>query len=65
MEPYVKRVVDERDELAKKCDALLIFFGGDLFNSLPKEKKNLMHEQYAVMRDYLDILSKRLALETE
>lgn len=65
MEPHVKRVLDERDELAKKCDALLIFLGGELFLSLPKEKKELMNEQYAVMRDYLTILGKRLALETE
>ena len=65
MEPHVKRVLDERKELAKKCDALLIFLSGNLFLSLPKEKKDLMHEQYAVMRDYLTILDKRLALEAE
>ena len=65
MEPHVKRVLDERKELAKKCDALLIFLSGNLFLSLPKEKKDLMHEQYAVMRDYLTILDKRLALEVE
>ncbi|AJI87064.1 hypothetical protein CH54_3784 [Yersinia rochesterensis] len=65
MEPHVKRVLDERDELAKKCDALLVFLGGEFFLSLPKEKKELMHEQYAVMRDYLTILGKRLALENE
>ena len=65
MEPHVKRVLDERDELAKKCDALLVFLGGDLFLSLSKEKKELMYEQYAVMRDYLTILGKRLALENE
>jgi GTP cyclohydrolase III len=63
MQPHVKRVLDERDDLARKCDALLIFLGGDIFLSLPKEKKDLMHEQYAVMRDYLTILGKRLALE--
>ncbi|MCB5324498.1 MULTISPECIES: crAss001_48 related protein [Yersinia] len=65
MEPHVKRVLDERDELAKKCDALLVFLGGEFFLSLPKEKKELMHEQYAVMRDYLAILGKRLALENK
>ena len=65
MEPHVKRVLDERDELAKKCDALLVFLGGDLFLSLSKEKKELMYEQYAVMRDYLTFLGKRLALENE
>ncbi|HGH4406326.1 TPA: hypothetical protein ACJIVJ_000499 [Yersinia enterocolitica] len=65
MESHVKRVLDERDELAKKCDALLVFLGGEFFLSLPKEKKELMHEQYAVMRDYLTILGKRLALENE
>lgn len=65
MEPHVKRVLDERKELAKKCDALLIFLSGNLFLSLPKEKKDLMHEQYAVMRDYLTVLDKRLALEAE
>lgn len=65
MQPHVQRVLDEREELAKKCDALLVFLGGELFLSLPKVKKDLMHEQYAVMRDYLAILGKRLALESE
>ncbi|QDI17463.1 hypothetical protein FBF86_05500 [Serratia marcescens] len=63
MEEHVKRVLNERQELAKKCDALLVFLGGDFFLSLPKAKKDLMHEQYAVMRDYLTILDRRLALE--
>lgn len=64
MEPHVKRVLCEREELAKKCDALLIFLGSDVFLSLPKEKKDLLHEQYALMRDYLTFLGKRLALES-
>lgn len=64
MEPHVKRVVCEREELAKKCDALLLFLSGDVFLSLPKEKKDLLHEQYALMRDYLNILDRRLALES-
>lgn len=64
MEPHVKRVLCEREELAKKCDALLIFLGSDVFLSLPKEKKYLLHEQYALMRNYLTILGKRLALES-
>lgn len=65
MKEHVKRVLNEREELARKCDALLIFLGGDLFRSLPKAMKDLMHEQYAVMRDYLTILDKRLALEAD
>lgn len=65
MKPHVKRVLDEREELARKCDALLRFLSSDLFASLPKTKKYLMHDQYAVMRDYLTILDKRLALETD
>ena len=63
MQPHVKRVFDERNELSVKCDALLLFIGGEIFMSLPKEKKDLLNEQYAVMRDYLTILGKRLALE--
>lgn len=63
MQPHVQRMVTERTELAAKCDALLAFLSGDVFKSLPKEKKDLMHEQYAAMREYLDVLDKRISLE--
>lgn len=63
MQPHVQRMVTERTELSTKCDALLVFLSGDIFKSLPKGKKDLMHEQYAAMREYLDVLDKRIALE--
>lgn len=64
IQPHVQRVLDERDDLARKCDALLVFLGGEIFLSLPRDKRDLLNEQYAVMRDYLDILGKRLSLES-
>jgi len=64
IQPHVQRVLDERDELARKCDALLVFLSGKIFLSLPKDKRDLLNEQYAVMREYLDILGKRLSLES-
>lgn len=64
IQPHVQRVLDERDELARKCDALLAFLGGEIFLSLPKDKRDLLNEQYAIMREYLDILGKRLSLES-
>lgn len=63
MLPHVQRMHDERAELATKCDALLVFLNGEFFQTLPKEKKDLLHDQYAVMRDYLHILDQRLVLE--
>ena len=63
MQPHVQRMITERTELSTKCDALLVFLSGDVFKSLPKEKKDLMHEQYAAMREYLDVLDKRISLE--
>ena len=63
MQPHVQRMVTERTELSTKCNALLVFLSGDVFKSLPKEKKDLMHEQYAAMREYLDVLDKRISLE--
>lgn len=63
MQPHVQRMITERTELSTKCDALLVFLSGDIFKSLPKEKKDLMHEQYAAMREYLDVLDKRISLE--
>ena len=63
MQPHVQRMITERTELSTKCDALLVFLSGEVFNSLPKEKKDLMHEQYAAMREYLDVLDKRISLE--
>ncbi len=63
MQPHVERMHTERKELAAKCDALLAFLSRDFFKTLPKEKKDLMHDQYAAMREYLDILDKRISLE--
>jgi hypothetical protein len=63
MVTYLERMQIERDELSTKCDALLKFMGSDVFLAMPKNKRDLMSEQYDVMRDYLLVLSKRINLE--
>ena len=59
--PYRQRVVEERDELLIKCDALahLILFDS-AFSFLSKSEQNLLRKQSEAMRQYLDILEDRI-----
>ena len=60
---YVQRMVKEGRELRSKIYALNGFLQSDAGNALPTEKRVLMDKQLTAMRDYSDILDKRLALE--
>lgn len=64
MQPHVERMAIELAELNAKCEALHKFMGGDVWPTLPKDKRDLMAEQYALMREYALVLSKRIDLET-
>lgn len=65
MHPHVERMLIELNELKGKCEALHRFMEGDVWPTLPKVKRDLMSEQYALMREYAIVLDKRIALETE
>lgn len=52
----------ELDDLAKKLDKLGLFLGTPKFLKLDKEMCDLVHRQFCVMKEYEDILKKRLEL---
>jgi hypothetical protein len=60
MQPHQQRVVDEKDELEIKYNALGVFVNSELFASLPDEERARMNKQYAIMGDYIDVLSERI-----
>jgi len=60
---YKERMRAEAYELEDKLGKLASFFKSHVFETLSEEKQKLMHEQYDAMRKYLDVLSKRCALE--
>ena len=63
MEQYQLRLLEETRELAIKLNKLNKFMAGDVFPTLPREKKDLMYEQVRCMNTYVQILGKRLELE--
>lgn len=58
----VDRMRIELDDLAEKLVKLDIFLGTPKFLSLDKEMCDLLHSQYKVMKEYKEILEKRLEL---
>lgn len=65
MKPHEQRVIDERQELNIKWVALVAFLWSDFFKSLDTDQMNLLIEQEEVMKQYLSILDKRIALFKE
>ena len=60
MEPYQQRVVREKEELDKKIEKLMAFFGTELYRNLSDEEKDLLDEQYRIMQDYSSVLGQRI-----
>jgi len=60
MEEYQERVVKEREELNEKLEKLNSFIEGKGFNDLKPEDRDLLQRQRAVMRRYVQILTKRI-----
>lgn len=56
------RVVDEKKILDERIENLCNFFGKLKFESLPKEQKELLVKQLDVMKNYSEILGKRLEI---
>ena len=64
MEDYVKRMIDEFNQLEERASKLNLFIEtNDIFKTLPKEKQDLMRLQLQGMRVYEYALNKRIALE--
>lgn len=60
--PFVKRVIEERNLLLEKLEKLISFLEGDnpIFKVLETIDKELLIEQYSFMLNYYIILEKRL-----
>lgn len=64
MQPHEERVVTERKELNEKLEKLHLFCfstGDTVFRKLSPEDRDLLEDQYTVMKQYCDILDKRIA----
>jgi hypothetical protein len=64
MQPHQQRVVEEKAQLDKKLVKLHAFcFGSDttIFGSLSPEERDRLEDQYTAMKQYSDILGKRIA----
>ncbi len=59
MPEYQKRVLDERDALRTKYEALSNFFGSVAFNKLPAEETERLGRQHNAMGSYLSVLIER------
>jgi len=60
MKEYEVRLVEECAELGHKINRLSDFLDTDDFACIDVEQKNLLDEQIKIMRQYLDLLKKRI-----
>ena len=60
MLPYQERVVNERDDLKTKANALYGFLASSTFETLPKLDQELLKQQYYAMMIYIGILDQRI-----
>lgn len=58
--PYQMRVIEERNELRKKHDALILFISGKTFHDLNQDEAVRLSRQSELMKDYLDVLNARI-----
>jgi crAss001_48 related protein len=64
MQPHQERVIVEKKELDEKLAKLKEFcFGSNtkVFASLSPEERDRLEDQYTAMKQYSDILGKRIA----
>lgn len=62
MQPHEARVVNEKNELDIKANALRAFFGTSTYDNLSDEEKLLLVKQLNAMTTYSDILDSRIKL---
>ncbi|UJD04828.1 hypothetical protein PWKp5_00085 [Klebsiella phage PWKp5] len=58
--PHQERVVQEKEELEKKYNALGAFREGDTFKSLSTNEQFWLNSQHYVMGLYLHVLNERI-----
>lgn len=62
MNPTKERVKVELDELTMRLTKLKHFVEGERITTVSDEMADLLRQQYAIMKQYRDILKKRIAL---
>lgn len=62
MNPTKERVKVELDELTMRLTKLKHFVEGERITTVSDEMADLLRQQYAVMKQYRDILKKRITL---
>lgn len=61
MAPYQERVIAEKAELDEKLQKLVAFSETEIFNGLPEDERERLHQQAEYMQLYSDVLGKRIA----
>ena len=62
MNPIKERVKVELDELKMRLTKLKRFVESERITTVSDEMADLLRQQYAIMKQYRDILKKRIAL---
>ena len=62
MNPIKERVKVELDELQMRLTKLKRFVESERITTVSDEMADLLRQQYAIMKQYRDILKKRIAL---
>ena len=60
MEPYQERLIEEEKALVMKIGKLHEFLKSDKMNYLTSRHRDLIRDQYDVMKRYANILGNRL-----
>ena len=63
MEPYIQRMIEERDELTDRMDKLHDFRKTVMYTGLDEVKQRLLDLQLGFMESYAQILKIRLYIE--
>ena len=60
--PHQERVIFEREELEDKIVKLSNFLNSNTYKELTEDEQLLLTEQLPIMKDYSDVLFKRIKL---
>lgn len=63
MKMYQRRLLSERNELKERIEKLSKFIESSKYDELSNDQKDLMKVQIVAMKQYFDILDKRINLE--
>lgn len=61
MKPHEQRVIEEKAKLHENAIKLSTFIESEIFKSLSDTERSLLLHQLQVMKEYLEILGKRIA----